>query len=262
MLTETPLGRERNDRIHRPGPIRVMGGLGSGAPLETVVLLAIALGALAQSATGMGFSLIAAPGLIALDGPARGVATVLVLAVSASLVPFSKDWRHARPREAVTLLVPTLLCTPVVAWLLHGVDTRWLALGAGVGVLGGVALLGSGLRAGWLRRPWGAAITGLGSATLNVLGGVGGPPVGLYAANSDWDPPTTRGTLHAFFLVQNLVTAVVIGIAWPGWIAFGAVAVGAASGMVLAPRLPRTAARTGVLVVSLIGGAALLLGAA
>lgn len=231
-------------------------------PLDLVVLIAIALGALAQSATGMGFSLVAAPALVALDGPARGVATVLVLAVMASLVPFARDWRHARPREAATLLVPTLLCTPLVAWALHGVDTRWLAMGAGVGVLAGVALLASGLRAGWLRRPVGAAVTGLGSATLNVVGGVGGPPVGLYAANSDWDPRTTRGTLHAFFLVQNVVTALLIGIAWPGWSAFGAVAVGAATGMLLAPRLPVAAARTGVLVVSVIGGAALLLGAA
>lgn len=234
----------------------------SAPPLDAVVLVAIALGALAQSATGMGFSLVAAPALVALDGPVRGVATVLVLAVMASLVPFARNWRDARPREAGTLLVPTLICTPLVAWALHGVDTHWLAIGAGVGILAGVALLASGLRAGWLRRPWGAALTGLGSATLNVVGGVGGPPIGLYAANSDWDPPTTRATLHAFFLVQNAVTALLIGIAWPGWPALGALLAGTVVGMALAPRLPVTAARSGVLLVSVVGGAALLIGAA
>ncbi|MGB7820350.1 MAG: TSUP family transporter, partial [Ornithinibacter sp.] len=83
----------------------------TGIPVEAVAVLAVALGGLAQSATGMGFSLVAAPALILVVGPRDGVATVLALAVLASVLPLTRDWRNSRPREASRLLVPTLLLT-------------------------------------------------------------------------------------------------------------------------------------------------------
>jgi uncharacterized protein len=231
-----------------------------GMPLEVLVLVSVALGALAQAATGMGFSLVAAPALIAFAGPREGVATVLLLAVLASLVPLSRDWRHSRPGDAARLLVPTLVATPLVVLALRGVDTSWLALAAGLGVLAGVALLASGWRSAWLRRPAGAAAVGIGSAALNVVGGVGGPPIGLYAANAEWAPRSTRATLHTFFLVQNVVTAAVVGLVLPGWREVGALAVGSAAGMMLATRVPARLARAGVLGVSVLGGLALVTG--
>jgi len=237
-----------------------MSDLLGAVPPEAIVLVAVALGALAQSATGMGFSLVAAPALIVALGPHRGVATVLLLAVLASLVPLARDWRHSRPGDAARLLVPTLFATPLVALAVRGVDTHWLALAAGVGVLVGVVLLASGLRSRWLARPSGAAATGLGSAVLNVVGGVGGPPIGLYAANAEWAPHHSRATLQTFFLVQNVVTAAVLGIVLPGWREVAALVAGAGIGMLLAPRLPPRAARGAVLVVSTVGGAALVLG--
>ena len=226
--------------------------------LDTLAVAAVALGAFAQAATGMGFSLIAAPALIAAVGPHRGVPTVLVLAVLASLLPLSRDWRHTRVRDTGRLLVPTLLGTPVAAWLLGAVDTRLLAVAAGLGVLGGVALLARGLRSAFLRRPAGAWISGLASAALNVIGGVGGPPIGLYAANAGWPAREARATLHAFFLVQNIATMAVLGFVLPSWPAVAALAVGAISGMVLSPRLSPTVARAGVLVVSAVGALALI----
>ncbi|MFC5183806.1 TSUP family transporter [Actinomadura harenae] len=229
--------------------------------VEVVAVAAVAVGAFAQAATGMGFSLVAAPALIAAFGPHRGVPAVLVLAVLASLLPLSRDWRHARPRDAGSLLVPTLLATPVVAWLLSGVDTRVVAVAAGCGVLLGVALLARGLRSSFLLRPAGAWLTGLGSAGLNVIGGVGGPPIGLYAANAGWPPRESRATLQVFFLVQNVATAAVLGFVLPPWPAVPALAVGAAIGMVLAPRMPPAATRTGVLVVSCVGALALIVNA-
>ncbi|OKJ03364.1 TSUP family transporter [Kitasatospora sp. CB01950] len=225
---------------------------------DALAVAAVALGAFAQAATGMGFSLIAAPALIAAVGPHRGVPTVLLLALLASLLPLSRDWRHTRPRDTGRLLLPTLIGTPVAAALLTAVDTRLLAVAAGLGVLAGVALLARGLRSAFLRRPAGAWISGLASAGLNVVGGVGGPPIGLYAANAGWPAREARATLHAFFLVQNAATAVVLGIVLPSWPAVAALAVGAATGMALSPRLSPTATRTGVLAVSCAGALALI----
>ncbi|WP_110240395.1 TSUP family transporter [Nocardioides gilvus] len=237
-----------------------MGDLLHEPALGVVVLVAIALGAFAQGATGMGFSLVAAPVLIAAEGHTVGVATVLILAACSSVVPLAREWRHTQPGAVVRLLVPTLLATPLIAWLVHDLDHRVLSVAGGVGVVIGVALLASGLRSHWFRRPEGAIVTGVSSATLNVVGGVGGPPIGLYVANTDWTPAQTRATLHGFLIVQNVVTAVVIGLVWPDWRHLAALVVGSVIGIVVAPRLSVVTARSGILALSAIGGVALVAG--
>lgn len=234
-----------------------------GVPLDVWILVAVALGAFAQAVTGMGFALVAAPVLIAAVGHAQGVGTVLVLASIASIIPLARGgWRDADPRAAGRLLVPTLIATPLIAWALGSVGTDVLAIAGGLAVIGGVGLLASGLRWAWLRTRSGAVATGVASAGLNVVGGVGGPPVGIYAANSDWEPARTRGTLQVFFLAQNLVTALVVGVVMPSLPQVLALTVGSALGLGLAPRLPFSAARLGVLGVSAMGGIALVAGSA
>lgn len=103
--------------------------------LGALAVGAVGLGAFAQATTGMGFSLVAAPALIAALGPHRGVPAVLLLAVLASLLPLSRDWRHARRRDTGRLLLPALLGAPLAGWLLGRLDTRILAVAAGCGVL-------------------------------------------------------------------------------------------------------------------------------
>jgi hypothetical protein len=229
-------------------------------PLLVVAIAGVALGGLAQSVTGLGFALVAAPALIALLGPRQGVGVVVLLGTLASVLPLLGQWRRVRVRDTATLLVPTLLATPVVAALLAGVDTATVAVAAGVAVLVGVVALWRGLTWSRLVSLPGAVGTGIASATLNVVGGVGGPPVGLYAANAGWDPPESRASLQAFFLVQGIATAAVVGFTWPDvWMVL-ALAVGTLLGMWLAPRIPEHAARLAVLGVAAFGGVALIVG--
>lgn len=228
--------------------------------LGSLVLLSVVAGAFAQGVTGMGFLLVAAPVLIAVHGHTHGVAVGLVLGAAASVLPLAREWRHAQPRLVAGLLALTLLATPVVAWLVRDVDHDLLALAGGVGVVLGVLLLASGVRSARLRRPEGVLATAVGSATLNVVGGVGGPPVGMWVANADLPPAQTRATLHGFILVQNSVTVLVLGWVWPGWELLAALAVGSVAGTLVAPRLPAAATRAGILLVSAAGGVALLVG--
>lgn len=228
--------------------------------LGWLVVVAVVAGAFAQGATGMGFSLVAAPALIATLGQADGVATVLVLAAASSIVPLAREGRHAQLRPIAGLLAITLLATPVVAWALRGVDATVLAFAGGVGVVIGVLLLASGLRSARLRRPEGVVVTGVSSAALNVVGGVGGPPVGLWVANAEWAPAQTRATLHGFLIVQNVVTALVVGWVMPSWPLLVALVAGSVAGIAVAPRLSATAARSGILLVSAVGGVALVAG--
>lgn len=229
-------------------------------PVLAVAIAGVAAGGLAQSVTGLGFALVAAPGLIALLGPADGVAVVVLLGTLASILPLLGQWRSVRVRDGGTLLVPTLLATPVVGTLVAGADTATLAVAAGVAVLVGVVALWRGVRwAGLVSIP-GAIGTGITSAALNVIGGVGGPPVGLYAANAGWPADESRGTLQAFFLVQGLVTVAVIGVAWPTPTMVGALVVGTLIGMWIAPRMPADRARAAVLAVAAFGGVGLIVG--
>ena len=220
----------------------------------------VAAGGLAQAVTGLGFALVAAPGMIALLGPTRGVAVVVLLGTLASVVPLLGQWRDVLVRDGTTLLVPTLLATPVVGALVADADTGTVAAAAGAGVLVGVALLWRGLRWQRLHSLPGAVAAGVASATLNVVGGVGGPPVALYAANADWSPPQTRATLQAFFVVQGIVTLAVIGLVWPDPGMVLALVAGLVAGMWLAPRIPEQTARHAVLLVAAFGGLGLLVG--
>lgn len=237
-----------------------MSALFADPALGWLVVAAVVAGAFAQGATGMGFSLVAAPALIATLGQSEGVATVVVLAAASSVVPLAREGRHAQVRPIVGLLAITLLATPAVAWALRGIDADVLAFAGGVGVVAGVALLASGLRSARLRRPEGVVATGLSSAALNVVGGVGGPPVGLWVANAEWAPAQTRATLHGFLIVQNVVTALVVGLVLPAWPLVLALVVGSVVGIAVAPRLSAGAARGGILLVSALGGLALVAG--
>jgi uncharacterized membrane protein YfcA len=227
-------------------------------PLLVLVAVSILAGALAQSVTGMGFSLVAAPALLAYLGPRGGVAVVVVLAAMASLLPLSQQWRQIRWRDAGSLLLPTLLATPVIALALAGMDTAVVAVAAGVAVIVGVVLLARGASWAWFKGLPGAVAAGLASATLNVVGGVGGPPVGMFAANAGWAPVQARATLQFFFLIQNIVTALVIGVVGPQWWMVAALVVGTLVGMAVVARVPAHLARIAVLVVAALGGASLV----
>ena len=232
--------------------------------MDLVVALSlggIAVGALVQAATGLGFSLVAAPLLILALGPREGVGAAVVLAALSPVVPLIRDGRHAQPGAVARLLIPTLLCTPVIAWALQGIDTRWLALGAGAGVILAVGILASGVRWGWLGHPLGAVATGATSALLNVVGGVGGPPIGIYAANAGWSPVATRANMHSFFIIQNVVTALILGVVLPGLWQLSALAAGTICGLLLSGRMSARVLRTVVLVISLVGGVSLVAGA-
>lgn len=228
--------------------------------LLAIALVAVFAGAVAQAVTGMGFSLVAAPALIAMLGPREGVATVVLLAAMSSLLPLSRGYRAVRVRDTATLLLPTLAATPVIAALLSGADTSLVAVLAGLAVIAGVVALAVGIRYQGLQTRRAAVGTGVASAALNVVGGVGGPPIGLFVANSGWKPSETRASLQAFFLVQNTVTAVVLGFVVPSWQLVAALAGGTFLGTWIAEMVPTSTARIGVLGVSGVGGLVLVLG--
>lgn len=231
--------------------------------MDPVVVLAagsVALGGLAQSVTGLGFALVAAPGLIALLGQPGGVSVVVLLGALSNVISLLRNWPDVRPREGVTLLVPIVVATPLFAAIAAGADARLLAAWAGLAILVGVLALWRGLRWAPLVSIPGAVATGATSAAMTVIGGVGGPPVGLYAANAGWEPRVARATLQAVFLAQGLVTLLVLGFVLPEPWMLGALVAGTIAGVWVAPRIPIPVARLALLAVAAAGGAGLIVG--
>ena len=77
--------------------------------------------------------------------------------------------------------------------------------------------------------------------------------------NTDWNPAQTRATLQFIFLVQNVVTAVVVGLVAPAWWMAATLVVATVVGSFLMTRVPAATARLAVLGVAGLGGVSLVL---
>lgn len=230
----------------------------------TLVVLAVVVGALAQSVSGIGFTLVCGPLLVAALGPADGVRLSVVLSLVVNAVVLARTWRSVSWRDTVLLLVPAVLATPVLARLLRTAPERAAEVLAGAATLLGALLVAAGLRWRAAGGRAGAVATGVVSAAMNVVAGAGGPAVAVFAANAGWPAAGLRSTAQAYFLVLNLVAALSLGLPRvAGALVLGclaAVAVGLVLGGPLAARVPETAARRVTLALAATGGLALLVG--
>ncbi len=230
--------------------------------LTAAVLLAVLLGTLAQSVSGIGFSLVCGPLLVASLGAADGVRLSVLLSLVLNVVLLSRLWREVEWPRTLLLLVPSALVTPLVALGARRLPERPAAAAAGAVVLLGVALLASGLRWHAARGRAGAVAAGVLGATTNVLASVAGPVVALWAANADWPQRAQRASLQAYFLGLNCVALPSLGVpAVSGPVLAGCLAAlgaGALLGVPLARRVSEPAARRATLVLAAAGGTAVL----
>ena len=244
-----------------PGPRALNIDLAADALVVTT--LAVAAGAFAQAVAGLGFSLVCAPVMVLVLGPAVGVRLVNMCSVGVSSVGLVTHRAHVDVRAALSLLIPAIVITPLVVSVVHRTNTSTLSIAAGCVTLLSVAALASGLRVRQLRGRGGAIAAGFVSATMNVVAGLSGPAVAMYGVNADWDPDRMRGTFQLYFLALNLVAVVALGplrIGAPRTLLFAAaIAIGFGVGNVLARRLSAVVVRRLVLAFAAAGGMAAIL---
>jgi uncharacterized membrane protein YfcA len=224
---------------------------------------AVALGAAAQSVSGIGFALVAGPLLFTLFAAREAVRVAVVLSMLVNVSVLVREHRAVLWRQVLPVLVTALAATPLLVAALADAHLRLLRAAAGAVIVLGSALVATGrtLRTGAL----GGVAAGLASATMNVLASAGGPAVAVYAAGSRWDPNRVRATLQAYFLALNVVTLATLG---PPHQRLGrmlglaaSLIAGAGVGAVLARRVPAGAARAVTLMLAGFGGLAVLIGA-
>jgi len=216
--------------------------------------LAVALGAVAQFATGFGFSLVAAPFLIAAYRAPTGVQLGLVLSMIVNVTMLAREHRGVDLRAAGLLLVPGMLAAVPVGYALRHVEPEPLTVAAGVVCLAGVAALASGRRfrvvSGWA----GTVAMGAISGGMNATTGMSGPPIVLFAVNAGWRLERARPTMQVLFLGLNVVTLAALG--WPDRFPLGMVGgfgAGVVAGALLAGRLAESVVRPATLGLAAVG---------
>ncbi len=179
--------------------------------LTTAVLVAVLVGTLAQSVSGIGFSLVCGPLLVAALGSLDGIRLAVLLSLALNTVLLGRLWREVDVRTTLLLLLPAALSTPLFAVVARRLPERAGAAAAGAVVVVGVAVLASGLRWHAARGRRGAVAAGVLGALTNVLAGVAGPVVALWAANAEWPRRAQHASLQAFFLGLNCVALPSLG---------------------------------------------------
>jgi uncharacterized membrane protein YfcA len=224
--------------------------------------LAVLVGAVAQSVSGIGFVLVCGPLLVAALGPDDGVRLAVVLSFVVNLAVLARTWRQADLRTALLLLIPAAVATPIVARLVRSAPNRLAAALAGASAVAGATALAVGLRWRAARGRAGAIGAGVVSAAMNVTAGIGGPAIALYARNAEWPATAMRSTAQVYFLGLNIVALASLGLPHvAGGLLAGcvvAIAVGLLVGGAVVRRVAEPIARRLTLGLAAAGGAAVL----
>ncbi len=235
-----------------------------------LAVLVVALGALAQRLSGMGFALVAAPFLVLLLGPREGVILANLASAAVAALVLRRVFAQVEWRTYAWLVIPALIGIVPGALLATRLDPSWLELCIGT-------LLVAALLVSMFARPSseGASgttpkiVAGFFSGLSSAAAGISGPPISVYAMISRWPQHAFAATVQPFFLTLG-VTSVVAKLLlepaeWPDlplwlWGALGvSLVVGISIGDVLASRVPVAAARAIMLALALLGALAVAL---
>jgi uncharacterized protein len=173
---------------------------------------AVAAGAALQSATGFGFSVIAAPLVFAAVGPPEAVGVLLVLGMEVNLLTLLTERRRPRPRtrEAVTILAWALPGALAGVAALRALDPVALQVAVSAGVLAtlGARRFGSGHHV----PRWAAPAAGLAAGGLTTSTSTAGPPMLVYLLGRGVEPEQVRDTLTVCFVGLGLIGAAALWV--------------------------------------------------
>ncbi len=210
-----------------------------------LAVLAVFVGAALQSATGFGFSLVAAPILFAVLGPQEAVSASVLLGLLLNGLTLATERR--RPvvlgRDAWRLVAWSVPGLGLGALALRELPEEPLSALVGLAVLAGLAVRLRGGRRVSARgsgavapRPWHAPVAGVTSGALATANSVSGPPLAFYLLARDATPAAFRDTMAAVFIAQSVLALPVLLVAaaftLPGavWALLGAALAGQVAG--------------------------------
>ncbi|OEV06622.1 hypothetical protein AN219_34030 [Streptomyces nanshensis] len=232
----------------------------SGWPFLALLGGIVLLGSSVQRLAGIGFGLLASPGLVLLMGPVEGVALVNCAGVVIGIAGLASSWRGVRLRTMVPLVAAAALTVPLGAWLALRLPEPVLMTGCGTLITAAVLLVICGARLRAMRGRGGAVVAGAASGFMNSAAGAGGPALSVYAANAGWTAREFVPNAQFYGLAVNLMSACAKGmpqLTRPAWLLVaGTMCAGIVLGHLLAARTPERGARRIILGLALAGGVA------
>lgn len=222
--------------------------------------LGVAVGAVTQRVTGIGFALVAAPLLVLAAGPFDGIILSNLLGLMVCAVVLASTWRDVEWRRGILLAVPALVAIPVGAYVARTMPGPLLLVVIGTIVLLALGLVQLSSRAKVLHGTAGAIGAGAASGFMNVTAGVGGPAMVLYAVSSRWEHRHFVATFQFYSVMVNAASLLSKGRPHlpPSALALsvGALAVGLFLGELLSRRVPAEKAGRAVVLLAMAGALA------
>jgi uncharacterized membrane protein YfcA len=178
--------------------------------MALVAAAAVGAGAALQSATGFGFSLIAAPLVFATVEPEQAVGLMTLLGTVVNGLTLAGERRRPQPalRECAAILAAALPGAVLGVAVLRALDPIGLQVAVTVGVV--ATLIARRLAAGRHTPAWGAPIAGLVAGGLTTSTTTSGPPLLVYLLGRDLTPVQLRDTMPVCFLGLSLVGVVAL----------------------------------------------------
>ena len=172
---------------------------------------AVAAGAAVQSATGFGFSIVAAPLVFAAVEPQEAVGLLILLGSLANVLTLVSERRRPRPvwQECAVLLAFALPGAVAGVAVLRALDPVALQVAVSIGV---VATLIARRLAKRHTPAWGGPIAGLAAGALTTSTTTAGPPLIVYLLGRDLEPGQVRDTVPVCFLGLSMVGVVALWV--------------------------------------------------
>jgi uncharacterized protein len=179
--------------------------------MPLVAAAAVAAGAALQSATGFGFSVVAAPLVFAAVEPEEAVGLLIVLGSLVNVMTLASERRRPRPvvRECVVLLAFALPGAIAGVAILRALDPVALQVAVSVGV---VATLLARRLARRHTPAWGGPIAGLTAGALTTSTTTAGPPLVVYLLGRGLEPVQVRDTMPVCFLGLSVVGVIALWV--------------------------------------------------
>jgi uncharacterized protein len=178
--------------------------------MPLIAAAAVAAGAALQSATGFGFSVVAAPLVFAAIGPEEAVGLLLVLGTEVNVLTLATERRRPQPklRECVVLVGWALPGAFAGVAALRALDPVALQVAVSVGVI--ATLAARHVSAGRRTPAWAGPIAGLASGGLSTSTTTAGPPMLVYLLGRGLSPVQVRDSLPVCFLGLTVVSVIAL----------------------------------------------------
>jgi uncharacterized protein len=196
--------------------VRMPGSRGVNGIIEaSVIVLAVLLGAAAQTATGFGLGLIAVPLLSLVMPPGRAVALSLLLPLPLNIWILVEGGLPRSRVNLLRLLVAGIVALPAGVYLVKVLPPSVLRIAIGSLTLVLTTLVMSGRRVLARQSPLVDSLVGAISGVASGATGMGGPLVGIVLLGRIADKASYRAVMLLYLLVLNICSFLFLAILTP-----------------------------------------------